>query len=439
MKRPWREGIVVTALLLTAGCRGAQTDGPASAPVRGPDELGHQRLIERAAAIHRNAIVIDGHNDVATWIVDFDFDLGMDGWEPEDRSGLLYLVARGLPWKPRPAGLRTDSDLGRFERGGVDAQFFSVWASEDYYDPEDPTSGRSFARANEIIDALTEQARRHDDRMEIALSSNDIRRIASQGKLAMLFGVEGGHAIEHDLGKLRQLHGRGVRYMTLTHSFSHSWADSSGDPLQDAQVLHGGLTGFGREVVAEMNALGMLVDISHVSDATFWNTLEVSRAPVIASHSSVRSLASHPRNLSDEMLRAVAQNGGVVMINFSIMYLDERKTTPWRMTRDWLGHFGGSETSVVHVADHIAHVVNVAGIDHVGIGSDFDGTPFLPRGLSHVGELPNLTTELLRRGYSEVAIRKILGGNLLRVLESAERVAQNEPELPDATPDSGPT
>jgi membrane dipeptidase len=171
-----------------------------------------------------------------------------------------------------------------------------------------------------------------------------------------------------------------------------------------------------------MNSLGMLVDISHVSDETFWDTLEVSRAPVIASHSSVRSRASHPRNLSDEMLRAIAAGGGLVMINFSTMYLDERKTTIWRVGRDWLMTFGGSDTSTEHVADHI---------DHVGIGSDFDGTPFVPSDLSDVSALPNLTTELLRRGYSETEIRKILGENVLRVLETADRKDRQRPR-PDA-------
>jgi len=386
--------------------------------------VSEQDLRERAAALHRDAVVVDGHNDVATWIVDFGFDLGLDGWEPGDRWAWPYMKASWLPWRPQPGRLRTHSDLGRFESGGVDAQFFSVWPSAEYYDPEDPMPGRAFARANEIIDALIGQCQRHRDRMEIALSVADIRRIAAEGKLAALLGVEGGHAIEDDLENLRQLHARGARYMTLTWSFSHTWADASGDPLQEAGRRHGGMTDFGRAVVHEMNALGMLVDISHVSDETFWHALETTRAPVIASHSSARAIAPHPRNLSDEMLRAVADNGGVVMINFSVMYLDERKTTIWGLAWEWAVGFGDSETSVSHVADHIDHVVRVAGIDHVGVGSDFDGTPFVPAGLSHVGELPNLTTELLRRGYSDTEIRKILGENLLRVLGAAERIAR---------------
>ena len=377
----------------------------------------------RAAALHRDAIVIDGHNDVTTAIVDFDFDLGLDGWEPGDRWGWFHLLVPWLPARPSPERLRTHTDLARLASGGVDAQFFSIWPSADYYDADDPRSGRSLARAHAVIDALEQQIVRHADRLELARSSADIRRIAAGGRIAALLGVEGGHAIEHDLANLRALYARGVRYMTLTWSFSHSWADAAGDPLQGADRLHGGLTPFGESVVREMNELGMLVDISHVSDETFWDALRVARAPVIASHSSVRALAPHPRNLSDEMLAAVAENGGVVMINFSTMYLDSRKTTPRAYAWDWIRHAGGSATTVRHVADHIDHVVRIAGIDHVGLGSDFDGTPFLPEGLQHVGELPNLTAELLRRGYAEDDVHKILGENLLRVLDAA-RVAR---------------
>jgi membrane dipeptidase len=379
-----------------------------------------ESLQKRAAEIHRDAIVIDGHNDVAIWIMDSGFDLGMNGWEPEDRSGWLHVLVPWLPWSPAAQRLRTHTDLARIQSGGLDAQFFSVWASDDYYDPENPVPGKATARAHAIIDGLTEQFERHRSRIEMAFTAEDIRRIASQGKLAALLGVEGGHSIEDDLENLREFYRRGARYMTLTWSFSHTWADASGDPMQSATVRHGGLTDFGREVVREMNALGMLVDISHASDDTFWDTLETTRAPVIASHSSARAIAPHPRNLSDEMLRAVAANEGVAMINFATPYLDPRKITPWKMTMDWVMHPGGSETSISHVADHIDHVVHVAGIDHVGLGSDFDGTPFLPAGLQHVGEFPNLTEELVRRGYSAEDIRKILGENLLRVLAKAK-------------------
>ncbi len=322
-----------------------------------------------------------------------------------------------------PERLRTHTDLSRMEHGGLDAQFFSVWVSPDYYDPDDPVPGQAKARANSIIDALEEQITGHSSRIELALTAEDVRRIVAGGKLAALLGLEGGHAIEDDLATLGHYYRRGVRYMTLTWSFSHTWADASGDPLHEAEARHGGLTDFGRSVVREMNDLGILVDISHVSDATFWDALEVTRAPVLASHSSARAIADHPRNLSDEMLRAVAANGGVVMINFFVQYLDARKTTPWKMAVDWVVHLGGSETSVASVADHIDHVVQVAGIDHVGLGSDFDGTPFLPSGLRDVGDFPNITLELVRRGYTEGEIRKILGENVLRVLSRAEEFA----------------
>jgi len=382
-----------------------------------------QSLEERAATIHRDAIVIDGHNDVAIWIMDFGFDLAMDGWEPQDRWAWFHLAIPWLPWRPGADRLRTHTDLRRLEAGGLDAQFFSVWVSPEHYDVDHPVPGSAVSRANAIIDALEKQAKRHSARLEIAFSSEDVRRIVSSGKHAMLLGIEGGYTIEDNLENLRQFYRRGVRYMTLTWSFSHSWADSAGDPLHDAEALHGGLTDFGRKVVREMNNLGMLVDVSHVSDETFWDTLAISRAPVIASHSSVRAIAPHPRNLSDDMLGAVARNGGVVMINFSVLYLDPRKTTPWKLAWDWVVHPGGSETSVSQVADHIDHVVRLAGVEHVGLGSDFDGAPFLPAGLQHVGELPHITLELVRRGYTAEDLRKILGENLLRVLSEADGLA----------------
>jgi membrane dipeptidase len=395
---------------------------------------GQQRLEERVAAIHRDAIVVDGHNDVAMWIMDFGFDLGMDGWEPNDRWGWMHLAMPWLPGRPGADQVRTHTDLRRMSAGGLDAQFFSVWVSPEYYDVDSPVPGSAFARANAVIDGLESQAKRHAERIEMAFTSADVRRIASTGKVAMLLGLEGGYAIEDDLNNLREFYGRGIRYMTLTWSFSQTWADSSGDPLHSPEVLHHGLTEFGRQVVREMNDLGMLVDVSHVSDDTFWDTLEVARAPVIASHSSCRNLVPNARNLSDDMLRALAANEGVVMINFSVLYLDSRKTTPWRFVSDWVSHLGRSETSVSHVADHIDHAVRVAGVEHVGLGSDYDGAPFVPMGLEHVGKLPNLTLELVRRGYSDDDLRKILGENLLRVLSQAEELATRNAAARRPTP-----
>jgi membrane dipeptidase len=243
-----------------------------------------QDLEARARALHRDAIVVDGHNDLPMLLLDHGFDLGMDGAASGTTSPWPWFF---LPWLPgRPAGedLRTDTDLARMTRGGLDAQFFSIWVDPDHYDPERP--GLATARARAMIDALLEQVRRHPDRLALAASADDVRRIAASGRHAALMGLEGGHAIEDDLGTLRGFHLRGVRYLTLTWSFSHTWADSSGDAGRN-----GGLTEFGRDVVRELNDLGMLVDVSHVSDPTFWDALETSRAPLIASHSSARAQA----------------------------------------------------------------------------------------------------------------------------------------------------
>ena len=233
-------------------------------------------------------------------------------------------------------------------------------------------------------------------------------------------GLEGGHAIEDDLETLRRFYDLGIRYMTLTHNYSHSWADSSSDTS-----INNGLSGFGREVVEEMNRLGMIVDVSHVSDKTFWDVLEVTSAPVIASHSNCRAIADNPRNLTDDMIRALAANKGVVMVNFSGLYIDPEKTEEWKVFMGWywFTHPRDRETPLSLLVDHIDHTVHVAGIDHVGFGSDFDGAPFLPKDLQDVSDYPNITVELMRRGYSDLDIRKILGGNILRVLSDVERVA----------------
>jgi membrane dipeptidase len=274
-----------------------------------------------------------------------------------------------------------------------------------------------------------------------------VARIKGRGKVAVLLGLEGGVAIENSLEKLRRLHALGVRYMTLTHWSTTEWADSSGD-LDDPSVHHhGGLTDFGRDVVREMNRLGMLVDVSHVADRTFFDVLATSRAPVIASHSSARALADHPRNLTDEMLRALARNGGVAMINFFDGFIDARKAQVVKRTavkrtelqalypndaarvnreiEAWWASHGFPRTPLATLVDHIEHAVRVAGVDHVGLGSDFDGVPLdmVPEGADDVAAYPNVTLELLRRGHSPGDITKILGGNLLRTMATAERLA----------------
>ena len=382
-----------------------------------PALLGSGPVEERARALHAAALVVDGHNDVPTLMLEYGFDLGMDGAEAGDRSYWPWFFLPWLPGRPDAERLRTETDLARMRRGGLDAQFFSIWVAPRYYDPETP--GLATRRALAMLEAVHEQVRRHPEALALAVTADDVRRIADGGRLAVLLGLEGGHAIEDDLGTLRRYQALGVRYMTLTWSFSHGWADSSG-----GERLHGGLSDFGREVVRAMNALGMIVDVSHASDETFWDALEATRAPVIASHSSARALAPHPRNLTDDMLRAVAANGGVVMVNFGGIFLDPRKVGSWRLAKNWIRHAGTLPTTLAMLADHVEHVARVAGPEHVGLGSDFDGTPFLPDGMKDVADLPNLTVELARRGWSDADLRKLLGANVLRVMGEVERAAE---------------
>jgi membrane dipeptidase len=373
--------------------------------------LAHGAVADPAAErLHREALVIDGHNDVTSFVLDYGFDLGMDGADPEKTEATLYYVLGWLLPEPSGAELRTHTDLQRLQQGGVDAQFFSIWAHSDYA----KTPGASRERANAMIDGLLEQIARHGDRLELATGAEDVRRIAASGRLAALMGLEGGHAIENDLANLREFHARGVRYMTLTWSNTNDWADSSGD-----EPRHSGLTGFGRDVVREMNRLGMLVDVSHVSDETFWDALEVTTRPVIASHSSARALVDVPRNMSDEMLRAVGKNGGVVMINFGGAFIDPRKAGVGNVLWDALVHLGPSPVPLARLLDQIEHVARVAGSDHVGLGSDFDGTLFLPEGASDVAGFPAITAGLVARGWPEADVRKLLGENTLRVLAEA--------------------
>ena len=282
----------------------------------------------------------------------------------------------------------------------------------------------------------------------------DIERAHKQKKLATLMGIEGGHAIEDDLHLLRDFYRLGVRYMTLTWSNTNNWADSSGDITKENVQHHNGLTDLGKQVVREMNRLGMMVDISHVADKTFWDAIEVTKAPVIASHSSARALDTHPRNMTDEMLKAVAKNNGVVMVNFYSGFLDENyhkaadaqakgrdaataqyvaqqkaegKSPQYidseQIQAEWLARIPRPPFSVL--IDHIDHIAKVAGVDHVGLGSDFDGVSgALPEGMNSAADLPKITQALLDRGYKDDAIRKILGGNLLRVMKDVERVSR---------------
>ena len=384
-------------------------------PAHTPEE---ETLRTRAVELHQDAIVVDGHNDLSTFILDFGFDLGMDGDQPDDRSPIIYAFI--LPWLPNPPfgdEVRTNTDLARSREGGLDVPVFSIWPECSYYKSGGADMARQ--RALDKLEALQESVRRHSDQIEFAFSADDVTRITIEGKLAPTLALEGGHTIEN-LDQLRQFYDLGVRRLTLAQDCSHSWADSS----RDDPVAHG-LSDFGRQVVGEMNRLGMIVDVSHVSDETFWEVIAVAEAPLIASHSNARALAEHVRNLDDDMLRAVAEADGVVMVNFSGLYLDPRKTAEWKvfMGWHWFTQPRQPETPLSLLIDHIDHIVQVAGIDHVGLGSDFDGGLSFPEGLKDVSDLPNITLELMRRGYSDEDIRKILGGNILRVLADVEAVA----------------
>jgi membrane dipeptidase len=333
------------------------------------------------------------------------------------------------------------------KKGKLGAEFFSIWVEPQFY--QNQYAGRTLA----LIDAVHQAARKHPDKVMMAYSVVDIERAHREHKLAALMGIEGGHSIENSLDLLDYYYKLGVRYMTLTWSNSNDWADSSGD-FTDANVHHTkeGLTEFGKDVVYEMNRLGMMVDISHVADQTFYRTLILTRAPVIASHSSARALTNSPRNMTDEMLRALANNGGVVQANFFSAFVSEDWRRAWmaqqperhaaeKAAEDKAKAEGkpwvySQEEAMDHefaakiprpplnaLIDHIDHMVKIAGIDHVGIGSDFDGIPSAPEGIDSAADLPKITAELKKRGYSDADCRKIMSGNLLRVFAQVEKVS----------------
>jgi membrane dipeptidase len=351
------------------------------------------RLRERAMKLHREAIVVDTHNDVTSPITDEGFDLGA-----RDTSG------------------KFQTDIPRMKEGGLDAEFFAIYVAAKY-----AKEGGAARRALDMIDGVYEQARRHPESLEMAFTSDDIRRIHKSGKIAALMGIEGGHAIEDSLPALRQFYRLGVRYMTLTHTNTNNWADSAGGINNPAEKRHGGLSDFGREVVREMNRMGMMIDVSHVSDETFQDVIETSQAPVIASHSSCRALTNVPRNMTDDMLRALAKNGGVVMINFYNGFIN----TEYAKAGSPYPAKPATTATMEMLMRHFEHAIKVAGVDHVGIGSDFDGIDGLaPAGMEDVSKLPAITYELLKRGYSDADVKRVLGENLLRVMAEAERAAK---------------
>jgi membrane dipeptidase len=368
-------------------------------------------VTDRARDIHRTLPVVDGHNDLP--------------WEIRVRAG-------GSLEKANPSG-RLDgyhSDLPRLIDGGVGVQFWSVFVPA--------WTARPLETTHEQIDLVQGMSDAAPDLTALAEDVDEARRIRDSGRIAGFMGVEGGHSIEQDLGALAPLHDRGVRYMTLTHASTIDWADSATD-----DAVHGGLTEFGLRVVEEMNRIGMLVDVSHVSEDTMRRAVEASRAPVVASHSNARALAPHPRNVPDDVIEMIAATGGVVMVTFvpafvvastalqSVGMFDEMRELRARFdpedeagyTAAYKERFGSIEIdrgTVADVVDHIEHVAKVGGVDHVGIGSDFDGTEQVPVGLDDVTCYPAITEELLARDWVEEDIRKVLGENALRALEECE-------------------
>ena len=376
-----------------------------------------ERLWQRALAIQRRAIVIDTHNDITTGMTNYDFDLA------------------GEP----PFPYRTN--IERMKKGGLTGEFFSLYIRPWYV-----ANGGAARRTLDMIDSVYRAVERHPNDLMIATTAADIRRAKAQRKIAALMGIEGGHAIENSLATLREFHRLGVRYMTLTWNNTNDWADAG-----RGEKKYGGLNDFGREVVREMNRLGMIVDVSHVSDDTMSDALDVSTAPIIASHSSARALSNVPRNIPDDLLRRIAKNGGVINVNFYSVFVDTTTFSPRSDARDAElkaqqdalnlkykddPERAAEETSKLEAShqlpplpiskliDHFEHVIKIAGIDHVGIGADFDGANDMPEGARDVSMLPNITYELLKRGYSERDIRKVLGENLLRVMAGAERVSR---------------
>jgi membrane dipeptidase len=417
IRMPWTRVLLV---LLLTGLAGQLLLPPAPGedkPAEPARDRGPVKLSEEALRIHREAILMNGHNDLP--------------YALREKGDLSFTrIDLNRPLK------EFHTDIPRLKQGGVGAQFWSA-----YVPAQTRKDGRAVRLTLEQIDVIHRMVRQYPETFEMASTVEDIRRIRKQGKIASLIGVEGGHSIDNSLGVLRMFYALGVRYMTLTHSETIEWADSATD-----KAVHGGLTPFGEEVVAEMNRLGMLVDISHVSVDTMKHALRVTRAPVIASHSSAYALAPHPRNVPDDVLRLVAKNGGVVMVNFFSGFITPEgarmskefyakarefkaqypKEEEYKLAlRQWLKERPFPNGSVQTVVDHIEHIAKVAGIDHVGLGSDFDGITRVPKQLEDVSCYPYITQELLNRGYTREQIHKVLGENVLRAMKKAEEVAKS--------------
>ncbi len=376
-------------------------------------------ISDQARKLHFSSIVLDTHDDTTQRFFSKDFDLG----------------------KRNPDG---HVDIPRMREGGMNAIFFSIWIDGRIMGPP------AVQKALDQIDAVHENVQRYSNDLVFCRTASEVRRAHEQGKIAVLMGVEGGHMIGNDIRVLRMFGDLGVRYMTLTHFYNDEWADSSTD-----KPAHNGLTDFGKQVVGEMNRQGIMVNISHVSDKTFYDALELSKAPLIASHSSCRALCNHVRDMSDQMIKDLAAKGGVIQINYEKSFIDQAYKDAYDKVTNGAGVVAtlseaikkcGNDTECAtrveaamerqltaegklpHVSweriiDHIDHVVKLVGPDHVGLGSDFDGAS-MPEGMDDCSHLPRITDALLRKGYSEDDIRKILGGNLLRVMEANERVSR---------------
>jgi len=377
-------------------------------------------LADRARKLHFSSIVVDTHDDTTQRLLVPGFDFAA-----KNPDGHI--------------------DIPRMREGGLGAIFFSIWI------PGTTTGPEAAKQALDQIDAVREVVRRHPADLALATTAAEVREARKQGKIAALLGLEGGHMIANDLSVLRSFAALGVRYMTLTHSINDEWADSSGD-----KPAHNGLTDFGKNVVREMNRLGIMVDISHVSDKAFYDALETSKAPMIASHSSCRALCDHPRNMTDDMIKALAAKGGVIQINYYVAFLSQelrnaqqahpeiQKEIEEQSKKNCQGKPNGEACQLLEgnrllrevvaqgrlprvgwekIIEHIDHAVKLVGADHVGLGSDFDGSD-VPYGMDDVTHIPQITEALLRKGYSESDIRKILGENTLRVMTEVERVSR---------------
>ncbi|HEX6940958.1 MAG TPA: dipeptidase [Longimicrobiales bacterium] len=379
---------IITLALVLAGCAGARAQTPD--PAKAADTH-----LEVARRVLSTTPLFDGHNDLPWTIRENDA-------APRDVGA--YDLRRHTPGH---------TDIARLRQGMVGAQFWSV------YIPYDAVEEGAAKVQLEQIDIAKQMIRRYPDVFGAALSPSDVEREFGRGRIASVLGMEGGHAIENSLGALRAFYDLGVRYMTLTHSSNIDWADSCCEAPE-----HGGLTEFGKEVVHEMNRLGMLVDLSHTSPETMHDALDVAEAPVIFSHSSARAVTDHPRNVPDDVLRRLPENGGVVMVTFVPGFINDEVRRFEALPRDQRAGKERPRATMADVIAHIEHIRKVAGIDHVGIGSDFDGISSTPVGLEDVSAFPALFAELSRRGWTEEELRKLAGENVLRVWREAEQVAR---------------